>query len=191
MRKTAVGIGLALCCMCCSGALYADDLVTGNSTTLNSRIQSLQARIKEFHARDTTALSEEEKMVEDEECVELILDRAGDSILPQPEKPIEGSVAEQIVEELENRTDVAMTVLFHDTDLDKEVAVNSDYGNIEPPRLIFEDNAMAAASDVDKVFDPKTDKELFYNELRKKVFSATRNGKSEATEVRQQMASLN
>ena len=108
---------------------------------------------KEQNEARQVLMLNEEKMVENEECVELILDRAGDSILPQPEKPIEGPMAEQIVEELESRTDVAMTVLFHDTDLDKEVAVNSDYGNIEPPRLIFEDNAMAAASDVDKVFD--------------------------------------
>ena len=109
MRRLALGLGMAFLCLCCSNA-YAE---ISSSDSMNLRIKSLQERLKQFQNR--TYADEEDKLVDEEEAVDLILDRADESILPVAEIPMNSELAEKIVEDLENRSDVAMTVLFHES----------------------------------------------------------------------------
>lgn len=168
MRKLALGLGMAFLYLCCSSA-YAE---VSSTDSMNSRIKSLQERLKQFQHR--TYADEEDKLVGEEEAVDLILDRADESILPVAEIPITDDMAEKIVEDFENRTDVAVTVLFHDTDTEGGFyGANKDFAMIEPPKVIIEDSP--------------EDRQLFYANLRQRVLQATRSSKLEVDDINRQL----
>ena len=191
MRRLALGLGVAFFCFFCSGISLASSLENDN---LNSRIKALQERLKEFQNREYK--DHEEKMVAEEEAIDFILVQ-DDVFLPLPELTITEEIAEQIVEDFENRSDVAMTVLFHDNEsdeilepsksffasidapkvFDKFDANKAVYSMIEPPKVIIEDGT--------------EDKQQFYENLRIKVLQATRSNKLDHEERRQILASLN
>ncbi len=179
MRRLALGLGVAFFCFFCSGISLASSLENDN---LNSRIKALQERLKEFQNREYK--DHEEKMVAEEEAIDFILVQ-DDGFLPLPELTITEEIAEQIVEDFENRSDVAMTVLFHDNEsdeiapkvFDKFDANKAVYSMIEPPKVIIEDGT--------------EDKQQFYENLRIKVLQATRSNKLDHEERRQILASLN
>ena len=191
MRRLALGLGVAFFCFFCSGISLASSLENDN---LNSRIKALQERLKEFKNRKYK--DHEEKMVAEEEAIDFILVQ-DDGFLPLPELTITEEIAEQIVEDFENRSDVAMTVLFHDNEsdeilepsksffasidapkvFDKFDANKAVYSMIEPPKVIIEDGT--------------EDKQQFYENLRIKVLQATRSNKLDHEERRQILASLN
>lgn len=170
MRRLALGLGMAFLCLCCSNA-YAE---ISSSDSMNLRIKSLQERLKQFQNR--TYADEEDKLVDEEEAVDLILDRADESILPVAEIPMNSELAEKIVEDLENRSDVAMTVLFHESDNEGFYGANKDFAMIEPPKVIIEDSP--------------EDKQIFYANLRQRVLQATRSSKLGSEEINSQLASL-
>ena len=154
MRRLALGLGIAFFCFFCSGVSFASSIENDN---LNSRIKALQERLKEFQNREYK--DHEEKIIAEEEAIDLILDQ-DESLLPLPEVTIDEEIAEQIVEDLENRSDVAMTVLFHDSSEDERFeskksffssidapkvfekfdAEKAVYSMIEPPKVIIEDS---------------------------------------------------
>ena len=191
MRRLALGLGVAFLCFFCSGISFASSMENDN---LNSRIKALQERLKEFQNREYK--DHEEKMVAEEEAIDFILVQ-DDGFLPLPELTITEEIAEQIVEDFENRSDVAMTVLFHDNEsdeilepsksffasidapkvFDKFDANKAVYSMIEPPKVIIEDGT--------------EDKQQFYENLRIKVLQATRSNKLDHEERRQILASLN
>ncbi len=171
MRKSTLSICLAFFCI-------ISNIVLASSTeneNLNARIRLLQERLKQFQNREYK--DAEEKMIVEEEAIDLILDQ-DESLLPIAEIPITDENAERIVEDLENRADVAMTVLFHDTDFDQTFETNtkSFFAMIDPPKVIIEDSI--------------DDKQVFYESLRQKVLQATRSGKLDSEERRQLLASL-
>lgn len=170
MRRLALGLGMAFLCLCCSNA-YAE---ISSSDSMNLRIKSLQERLKQFQNR--TYADEEDKLVDEEEAVDLILDRADESILPVAEIPMNSELAEKIVEDLENRSDVAMTVLFHESDDEGFYGANKDFAMIEPPKVIIEDSP--------------EDRQIFYANLRQRVLQATRSSKLGSEEINSQLASL-
>lgn len=170
MRRLALGLGMAFLCLCCSNA-YAE---ISSSDSMNLRIKSLQERLKQFQNR--TYADEEDKLVDEEEAVDLILDRADESILPVAEIPMNSELAEKIVEDLENRSDVAMTVLFHESDNEGFYGANKDFAMIEPPKVIIEDSP--------------EDRQIFYANLRQRVLQATRSSKLGSEEINNQLASL-
>lgn len=170
MRRLALGLGMAFLCLCCSNA-YAE---ISSSDSMNLRIKSLQERLKQFQNR--TYADEEDKLVDEEEAVDLILDRADESILPVAEIPMNSELAEKIVEDLENRSDVAMTVLFHESDNEGFYGANKDFAMIEPPKVIIEDSP--------------EDRQIFYANLRQRVLQATRSSKLGSEEINSQLASL-
>ena len=171
MRKLALCLGVAFLCFCCSSASFASSTENEN---LNARIKLLQERLKEFQNREYK--DAEEKLIVEEEGIDLILDQ-DESLLPLPLMPISDETAEQIVEELENRADVAVTVLFHDSDYDEKYEANkSFFAMIDPPKVIIEDSL--------------EDKQHFYESLRQKVLTATRSSKLDNEERQQLLASL-
>lgn len=184
MRKLAIGLGLACFCLLCSGNAYAESYDNEN---LNARIKMLQERLKEFQKRDSVHTEEDKKIIE-EEFVDLIFDRKDESLLPTPEKIIDSAEAEKLVEEFENRNDVAMTVLFHDNS-EGFFAVSKNFASIEPPRVFMDDyepaepvlsesTEMAAAVKPSTVIDSDYDRQQLYEELRRKVYAATRSRES-------------
>lgn len=130
MRKLALGLGMVFLCLCC-GSASAD---TFSSDKMNTRIKSLQERLKQFQQRSYA--DDEKQMVVDEETVDLILNIDDESFLPAPEVPMFDEQAEKRVEAFENRSDVAVTVLFHD---DEPLKINKEISVIAPPKLFFED----------------------------------------------------
>ena len=192
LRRLALGLGIAFFCFCCGGASFAS---SNDNDNLNLRIKALQERLKEFQNREYK--DHEEKMIAEEEAIDLILDQ-DESLLPVPEIIINEKSAEKIVEDLENRSDVAMTVLFHDDgELDDRFEPNkSFFSMLEPPKIMekFEANkAVYSMIEPPKVIieDGPEDKQQFYENLRIKVLQATRSSKLDQEERQQILASLN
>ncbi|MBQ3644853.1 MAG: hypothetical protein II961_09675 [Candidatus Riflebacteria bacterium] len=191
MRRLALGLGIAFFCFFCSGVSFASSIENDN---LNSRIKALQERLKEFQNREYK--DHEEKIIAEEEAIDLILDQ-DESLLPLPEVTIDEEIAEQIVEDLENRSDVAMTVLFHDSSEDERFESNkSFFASIDAPK-VFEkfdaEKAVYSMIEPPKVIieDSPEDKQQFYESLRIKVLQATRSSKLDQEEREQILASLN
>lgn len=180
MRKFALGFGMAfLCLFCCS----ANATVLG-SDNMNSRIKSLQERLKQFHNK--AFADEEERMIVEEEVVDLILEKTDESILASSDVQITHEMAERIVEELESRSDVAMTVLFHDNESEGFFGVSKEFTMIDPPKVIIDD------SEDEKVASAKESinrQEVIAN-LRQRVLEASRCSQEEADSISRQIASL-
>lgn len=177
MRRLVLGLVMAFCCFCCNTAFAS----SASSDGLNARIKSLQERLKQFQSRSYA--DAEEKLVVEEEAIDLILDRDAESILPPSTLSslsstlITNETVEQLVEDFENRSDVALTVLFHDSEPDSLYAANKEFFSmIEPPKVIIETE--------------QESKQRFYDSLRERVFKATRKGKLDQEEIRQQLARL-
>lgn len=191
MRRLALGLGMAFFCFCCSGISFASSIENDN---LNSRIKALQERLKEFQNREYK--DHEEKIIAEEEAIDLILDQ-DETLLPLPEITINEEIAEQIVEDFENRSDVAMTVLFHDNETDEPILQNkSFFASIDAPKVFekFDANkAVYSMIEPPKVIieDGPEDKQQFYENLRIKVLQATRSSKLDHDERQQILASLN
>ena len=132
MRRLALVLSMAFFCFC-TPSLFASSVENEN---LNARIKLLQERLKEFQNREYK--DAEEKLIVEEEAIDLILDK-DESLLPIPEMPVNNEMAERLVEDFENRSDVAMTVLFHDSDFDEKYSANkSFFAMIDPPKVIIE-----------------------------------------------------
>lgn len=177
MRKLVLSLGMAFCCLCCNAAFAS----SASSDELNARIKSLQERLKQFQNRSYA--DSEEKLVVEEEAIDLILDREAENILPPSALSnlsstlITDETVEQLVEDFEKRSDVALTVLFHDSESDNFYVANKEFfAAIEPPKVIIETE--------------QESKQRFYDSLRQRVFNATRKGKSDPEDIRQQLAKL-
>ena len=164
------------------------------STIMKDKLKEKQERLKEFQNREYK--DHEEKIIAEEEAIDLILDQ-DESLLPLPEVTIDEEIAEQIVEDLENRSDVAMTVLFHDSSEDERFESNkSFFASIDAPK-VFEkfdaEKAVYSMIEPPKVIieDSPEDKQQFYESLRIKVLQATRSSKLDQEEREQILASLN
>ncbi len=202
MRKCALSLCLALFCICINSVSFASSTENEN---LNARIRLLQERLKEFQNRQYK--DAEEKMIVEEEAIDLILDQ-DESLLPIPEMPVTDEMAEKIVEDLENRSDVAMTVLFHDSEFDQNYpASKSFFAMIDPPKVIIEGYVepnldIRSASRIEENIVENNDneenhassvienKQQFYESLRQKVLQATRSNKLDEEERQQLLASL-
>ncbi len=173
MRKIAIGLGIAFLLSLSNSASLASSIENQN---LNARIKSLQERLKEFQQREYK--DHEEKMVAEEEAIDLILEEEANLLQAQEkvETTINQELAEKFIDEFENRSDVALTVLFHDNDLGERYSANKSFDIIEPPKIIIEDE--------------QDEKQQFYDSLRKKVFQATRNYRMNNQERRHILASL-
>lgn len=135
MRRLALVLSMAFFCCCSNATLFASSVENEN---LNARIKLLQERLKQFQNREYK--DAEEKLIVEEEAIDLILDK-DESLLPIPEMPVNNEMAERLVEDFENRSDVAMTVLFHDSEFDQKYEANkSFFAMIDPPKVIFEGN---------------------------------------------------
>ncbi len=189
-----------------SGLLVAGILLFCNSTQamaqktpaggeLNQRIQALRDRLQNFQSRRIAKNTETPQV----ECSELILDQFE-------------AKEEKIVEELESRSDVAVTVLFHDTDtvnnLDGEVFANAPANEdevvaqkAEPAKVLMvrADKAekLVAKRDVAPVqiaaknTAGQNDSRLSrYEELRQRVYLATRNARAQAMDINRQIARI-
>lgn len=172
MRRLAIGLGMAFSLFCCSNIALASSIENEN---LNARIRALQERLKEFQKREYK--DHEEKIIAEEEAIDLILEE--DSILPEPDKieePIDTETAEKRLDDFEKRSDVAVTVLFHDNDTSESYGAIKNFALIEPPKIIIDDG--------------QDDKQQFYETLRRKVFQATRNARQNNVERHHMLASL-
>ena len=193
MRRLALVLSMAFFCCCSNATLFASSVENEN---LNARIKLLQERLKQFQNREYK--DAEEKLVVEEEAIDFILDQ-DESLLPLPEMPVNNEMAERLVEDLENRSDVAMTVLFHDTDFDEKYgASKSFFAMIDPPKVILEGsvddepiyNTNTEYNRVNNNYNNVGDKQQFYESLRQKVLHATRSNKLDEGERQQLLASL-
>jgi hypothetical protein len=170
MRKLALGLSIACFCLCFNNLSFASSTENEN---LNARIKSLQERLKEFQNREYK--DHEEKLIVEEEGIDLILEEEAKR-LTNPNLSMNIEAAERKVEELENRLDVAVTVLFHDNEYNGSYGANKNIDIIEPPKVIMEDSA--------------EDRQILYDSLRKKVLQATRSGKMPVEEKLQAFVNL-
>lgn len=154
---------------------------------LNQRIQALRDKLHNYQARH--------------EKVDVHADdSAAGLIFEQPE--VKG---EKIVEELESRKDVAVTVLFHDEALpasdnslenaaassveNDEVAMNTVKPGIEsrPVMAASAKTIMLVSSQASNSVDSRTKR---YEELRQRVYQATRTARIQAASIGRQIARL-
>ncbi len=187
MRRFIGGLVIAGC-MLLGGANQAMAQKTIAGRELNQRIQALRDKLHNYQSRNVKA----DPLAG--------ADSAG-LILEQPE--IKG---EKIVEELESRKDVAVTVLFHDseaipaTDASLENAAASSTETREaslsavkqsaeprPPMVASVKTVMLVSSQASNSTDSRTKR---YEELRQRVYQATRTARSQAASIGRQIARL-
>jgi len=187
MRRLIGGLVIAGC-MLLGGANQAMAQKTIAGRELNQRIQALRDKLHNYQSRNVKA----DPLAG--------ADSAG-LILEQPE--IKG---EKIVEELESRKDVAVTVLFHDseaipaTDASLENAAASSTETREaslsavkqsaeprPPMVASVKTVMLVSSQASNSTDSRTKR---YEELRQRVYQATRTARSQAASIGRQIARL-
>lgn len=187
MRRFIGGLVIAGC-MLLGGANQAVAQKTIAGRELNQRIQALRDKLHNYQSRNVK--------------VDPLAgaDSAG-LILEQPE--IKG---EKIVEELESRKDVAVTVLFHDseaipaTDASLENAAASSTETREaslpavkqsaeprPPMVASVKTVMLVSSQASNSTDSRTKR---YEELRQRVYQATRTARAQAASIGRQIARL-
>lgn len=203
MRKLFVGLGMAGLLFVGSSEAIAQK--TSTSKELNERIKALRSRLQDFQTKNVRQTSARPDSG----------DETAGLIIAEPEMK-----GEKIVEELESRSDVAVTVLFHDPDSvstsipDSPVNVPAPAVNrIEklvlakaPPSAIKKFQVVASlktqvsepekkpvtatekASVAEKTsLDSRTQR---YENLRQRVYLATRNARVQAGEINRQVASL-
>lgn len=166
MRKLLVGLGIAGLLLVGNSEVNAQK--TSSSKELNERIKALRSRLQDYQT----------KTVRQSPARLLSGDETADLIVSQPE--LKG---EKIVEELESRKDVAVTVLFHD----------SDSGSLPEPKVAASISAPVAASVAvnEKASADNHDlRSKRYEDLRQRVYLATRNARAQAGEINRQVASL-
>ncbi len=187
MRRFIGGLVIAGC-MLLGGANQAVAQKTIAGRELNQRIQALRDKLHNYQSRNVKA----DPLAG--------ADSAG-LILEQPE--IKG---EKIVEELESRKDVAVTVLFHDseaipaTDASLENAAASSTETREaslsavkqsaeprPPMVASVKTVMLVSSQASNSTDSRTKR---YEELRQRVYQATRTARAQAASIGRQIARL-
>ena len=150
---------------------------------VNERIQALRQRLQNYQSQ-RGATKQQQAACE-----------PADLILEPPEPKVE-----KIVEELENRKDVAVTVLFHDPDcqfISEDFADAAAVENLpaepENDKIILA-NAQPAGqnvSDTASAATPADNRLARYEELRKRVYLATRNARTQAHDISRQIASIN
>lgn len=194
------------------GLLVAGIFVFGNSTQaiaqktlaggeLNHRIQALRERLQNFQAR--RAGNSNNKIHIDD--AELILDQFE-------------AKEEKVVEELEGRSDVAVTILFHDSDaIENAGKTENTEGGIDNPDSDYEqvlvgqnaepvisettiatleqenatDSAMRQVQFAVAANPERADSRLRrYEDLRQRVYLATRMARSQAADISRQIARL-
>jgi len=187
MRRFIGGLVIAGC-MLLGGANQAMAQKTIAGRELNQRIQALRDKLHNYQSRNVKA----DPLAG--------ADSAG-LILEQPE--IKG---EKIVEELESRKDVAVTVLFHDseaipvTDTSLENAAASSTETREatlpavkqsaeprPTMVASVKTVMLVSSQASNSTDSRTKR---YEELRQRVYQATRTARAQAASIGRQIARL-
>ena len=187
MRRFIGGLVIAGC-MLLGGANQAMAQKTIAGRELNQRIQALRDKLHNYQSRNVKA------------APLAGADSAG-LILEQPE--IKG---EKIVEELESRKDVAVTVLFHDseaipaTDTSLENAAASSTETREatlpavkqsaeprPTMVASVKTVMLVSSQASNSTDSRTKR---YEELRQRVYQATRTARAQAASIGRQIARL-
>lgn len=154
---------------------------------LNQRIQALRDKLHNYQSRNVKT------------DVSAGVDTAG-LILEQPE--VKG---EKIVEELESRKDVAVTVLFHDSETtpatdespanvaavveDKAGAENKATSGVKtrPTSAVKSQTVMLVSAQASNVPDSRTKR---YEELRQRVYQATRTARAQAASIGRQVARL-
>lgn len=187
MRRFIGGLVIAGC-MLLGGANQAMAQKTIAGRELNQRIQALRDKLHNYQSRNVKA----DPLAG--------ADFAG-LILEQPE--IKG---EKIVEELESRKDVAVTVLFHDSEaipatdaslentavfspVTKEVSPVAVKQSIElhPTMAASAKTVMLVSSQASNSVDSRTKR---YEELRQRVYQATRTARVQAASIGRQIARL-
>lgn len=127
---------------------------------INSRIKELQNRIKTYYSN----------IRKPSETVELKL--------------------EKISEELENRKDVVVTVLFHDTEMDlcEEAPILTSQIEKQFAETVNENNV--AVSNTQKRLEEINQRKAFYDSLRTKIKQATRRVHTNACEINRLIAQI-
>lgn len=189
-----------------SGLLVAGILLFCNSTQamaqktpagreLNQRIQALRDRLQNFQSRRTPATTETPQI------------SGSELILYQFE-----AKEEKIVEELESRSDVAVTVLFHDSEIAGNIVTEdfadapaietgTDAQKVEPEKVLMVRADKIENSAVKKDFAPvqiaakssageDSSRLSRYEDLRQRVYLATRNARAQAVDINRQIARI-
>lgn len=189
MRKLFVGLGMAGLILAGSSEAMAQK--TPTSKELNERIKALRSRLQDFQMKSVRNTDGQRQV--SRESVELILD--------QPDVKVE-----KIVEELENRKDVAVTVLFHDADSAQIPDTMADMPAIgdevaPEPAVVVASAKTGQEKTVEKqqlpdpaliasAAAPEDNRVRRYEDLRRRVYEATSRARSQAGEIKRQVASL-
>ncbi len=192
MRRFVGGILAAgVFFFCGSSQVMAQRVPAGKE--LNQRIQALRERLQNYQ-NQRNPLKQQNQV------------NPGESLIIEPDE----TKGEVIVEELENRKDVAVTVLFHDSgnstaDLDFENAQaldadqnETDSGKDASMKIVSvkaakNDPGSEMRASVKKSDDkPTKDSRLArYEELRQRVYLATRSARAQAVDINRQIARIN
>ena len=166
MRRFVVGLVLTCLAVFC-GSNQALAQKSSGSRDVNQRIQALRTRLMDFQAQRSA--SKEEPA----EFAELILDSF----------EIKG---EKLVEEFENRSDVAVTVLFHDAEAVVSTAISNESAEKMAENKVEE---IAENDDKNDELHLESDSRLKrYEKLRERVCQATRSVRFQASQINRQIA---
>lgn len=165
MRRFVVGLFLAyLAVFCGSTQVFAQK--SPGSRDVNQRIQALRNKLIDFQAQRSNKA-----------------DKAEDPNLIMDTFEVKG---EKLVEEFEKRSDVAVTVLFHDSEMPLSAAMTS-----EPVANFHEEQIEESAEKSVKIETPhlESDSRLKrYEDLRQRVCLATRSIRFQASQINRQIA---
>ena len=187
MRRFIVGLVVAgFVIFCGTDRAMAQKTIAGRE--LNQRIQALRDKLHNYQSRH-------------DKIGALTAAGTAGLILEQPE--IKG---EKIVEELESRKDVAVTVLFHDSEalpaiddsLENAAAVDSEpqdnvvtaaakHNELSQPPAAPAQTVMLVTAQASTSSDSRTKR---YEELRQRVYLATRAARFQAASIGRQIARL-
>ncbi|HNX76466.1 MAG TPA: hypothetical protein PLM07_05225 [Candidatus Rifleibacterium sp.] len=182
MRRFVSGILVAGVFFFC-GSSQAMAQRTPGLKEVNERIQALRQRLQNYQSQRGT-------IKQDQATCE-----SADLIVETPEPKVE-----KIVEELENRKDVAVTVLFHDPDCQFSSEDFADAAAIEDLSAEPDNNkiilanapqAVQQVSETTSAAAPGNNRLARYEELRKRVYLATRNARTQAHDINRQIARIN
>jgi len=192
MRRFVSGILVAgVFLFCGSSQVMAQRVPAGKE--LNQRIQALRERLQNYQNQRNPVKAQNQA-------------EPGEGLILEPDEP----KGEIIVEELENRKDVAVTVLFHDAgnlpadvDFENVEAQDADQNEIDSKngtgvkivsvRAAKSDAGVEKRDSVKKsdVRQTKDTRLARYEELRQRVYLATRNARAQAVDINRQIARIN
>ncbi|MBU1108837.1 MAG: hypothetical protein KKB51_19325 [Candidatus Riflebacteria bacterium] len=168
MRGFSIGFVLAGLILTSTTNVDAQRAFTGRE--MNERINALRNKLQNYQVEHVRKEPEKVALVKENETVEIKF--------------------EKLVEEFESRTDVAVTVLFHDPDFGQSSAKNespNDSRQVKEPALIAQAPIKNATQPLDVERTLRLEK---YEELRRKVQLATRRTHANAQQINSMIAQV-